>query len=50
MYDSYNVTTCPMNIVTTYPMVVFLLEMLVHQKPGLHTSGTNPTNIYMYYM
>ena len=36
MYDSYNVTTCPRNIVATFPMVSFSLEMPVHQKP-LHT-------------
>ena len=34
MHDNYyNVTTWPMKTVTTYPMVVFLLEIPVHQKP-----------------
>ena len=37
-----------MKIVTTYPMVVLLLEILVHQKP-LHTiqGGTNRTSIIL---
>ena len=32
VYDSYNVTTCPMKIVTInlYPMGVFLLEISAH--------------------
>ena len=36
MYCNYNVTTYPMKIVTTYPKVVFLLEVPVNQTP-MHT-------------
>ena len=33
MYCNYNVTTYHMKIVTTYPKVVFLLEVPVNQTP-----------------
>ena len=47
-YDSFNVTTWPMKIVTTYPMVVFLLEIPVNKNPGTQDS-TNPINKYCRY-
>ena len=45
--DSSNVTTCPMKIVISYPMVVYSLYIPAHQKP-LHTRQnycTNPINV-----
>ena len=36
MYDSYNVTTCSVKIVTTYPMVVFV-EIMYASKTLAHS-------------
>ena len=42
MYCNYNVTPYPMKIVTTYPKVVFLLEIPVHQKTHAHKAVIIP--------
>ena len=42
MYNSYNIYNLPHEIVTTYPMVIFLLEIPVHQN-SLHTRQFIPS-------
>ena len=44
---SYNVTIFPVNIVTTYDMVIILVKIPVHQIPRTR-ANTNPTNIMLH--
>ena len=50
MYDNYNVTTCPMKIVTTYPIWWYFYQKYMSIKPLAHKAVLILSILQVYFM